>query len=174
MINSDELLFVVDENNKPLRPLSRQIVHTQGIWHRTSHVWVINKKRQLLCQKRSAKMDRYPGFWEPRFGGHMAPGVDYLKGVVKEIMEELGIKVNPQELSLFKIYKSQDAKEFQGIYILQLLDGRKINREEDEIDELKWINLEKVVKISKERRKGWVRSGYEDEMLNYLEENFRY
>src|SRR3972149_9795928 len=108
MINDQELLFVVDENNKPLKPLPRRVVHSQGIWHRTSHIWVINVKKELLCQKRSMKVDRYPGFWEPRFGGHLAPDEDYLVGAVKEIGEELGVKVAPKRVVFFKVYKSEE------------------------------------------------------------------
>jgi len=94
MINSEELLYVVDENNHFLGPQIRSIAHQNRLWHRTTGIWVINNKGQILCQKRSFKKDIKPGFWEAFFGGHLAPGEDYLHNAVQESSEELGITIS--------------------------------------------------------------------------------
>ena len=64
MIDIQELLFVVDENNQPLKPQLRSSAHKNGLWHRTTGIWVINKSKKVLCQKRSLKKDLNPGIWE--------------------------------------------------------------------------------------------------------------
>jgi isopentenyl-diphosphate Delta-isomerase len=119
VINKDEMLFVVDKNNNPLEPKPRSEVHSKGYWHRTAHVWILNFKNQLLCQKRSLLKDSNPGFWEPFFGGHLAPGVEYLDGAIEELNEELGLNIKKDQLKLFKIYKEQGDKpsEFQGVFL---------------------------------------------------------
>ncbi len=69
MINKEELIFAVDENNNPIEPISRENAHKNGIWHRISDIWIINKKKQVLVQKRSALKDTNPGKWEAFVGG---------------------------------------------------------------------------------------------------------
>ncbi|MEX2028301.1 MAG: NUDIX domain-containing protein, partial [Candidatus Curtissbacteria bacterium] len=84
MINSQELIFMVDENNNPVSPLAREIAHGQGLWHRSCDIWVVNSKGEILCQRRSMKKDVKPGLWESYFGGHVLAGEDYLDSAVKE------------------------------------------------------------------------------------------
>ena len=77
MINNQKLLFVVDKNNKPLKPEKRSLAHKNGLWHRTSGVWIITKNKRILCQKRSLKKDIKPGMREAFFGGHLSPKEEY-------------------------------------------------------------------------------------------------
>ena len=40
-----ELLDIVDENGIPTgKTIERKIAHSEGIRHRTAHVWIIRKK----------------------------------------------------------------------------------------------------------------------------------
>lgn len=72
MINSEELLFCVDDNNNPIEPLPRKFVHANSVWHRVSHIYVVNtQNKQILCQQRSLKKDALPGIQEAYFGGHV-------------------------------------------------------------------------------------------------------
>ena len=64
MINKDELLFAVDENNKPIEPMPRAKAHTEGVWHRNAHIWIVNPNREVLVHKRSMLKDSNPGKWE--------------------------------------------------------------------------------------------------------------
>lgn len=177
MINPKELLFVVDENNNPQEPLPREEVHKKGIWHRSAHIWVINSKRQILCQKRSMNKDILPGKWEMFFGGHLLAGENELDTAVTEAFEELGIKADAKDLIPFGVVKAQEDsgfefthRQFQYVYILKRnLEIRKLHFEEEEIDEVKWFNLEQLRKILLEDKpKDWVRPVYVKEILEHL------
>jgi isopentenyl-diphosphate delta-isomerase len=171
MINKDELLFVVDENNNPVEPRPRHEVHAKGFWHRNSHVWIANSKKEILCQKRSMKKDKKPGFWEAFFGGHLHPGMDYLEGADKEAKEELNIDFDKKDLIPFQVFKSEEGREFISIYLLKWDgDASKIKFEEDEIDELKWVGFEKLKKILiLKKDPHWTDLGYNKIMLTWLE-----
>jgi isopentenyl-diphosphate Delta-isomerase len=53
-----ELLEIYLKNGKPTgESEEREIIHEKGIWHKVIHIWVINKKGQLLLQKRSPNKD---------------------------------------------------------------------------------------------------------------------
>lgn len=169
MIDPSELLFVVDENNKPLDPLPRDFVQENKIWHRCSHIWIINKNNQILCQKRSALKDKNPGKWEAHFGGHMGPGESYEENAQKELNEELGIKCTTDELHFFEIYKNAHAYEFQAIYYL-LWDGdlASLQLEQAEVSEVVWKSIEELEQYYVTKDENWVQTMYTLTLLNHV------
>jgi len=170
MLNKDELLFVVDEDNNPLEPKPRREVHDNDYWHRTSDIWIINRKGQVLCQKRSYLKDFNPGMWESFFGGHLGPDEVYDVGAAKELREELGIHANKEDLTLFTIFKHDLYREFRGVFVF-LWDGKldTIVREEEEVDEVAWIDLARLKESYANEPEKWTPSGYEKELFAYLE-----
>jgi isopentenyldiphosphate isomerase len=171
MINKDELLFVVDEGNNPIESRPRFEVHSKGNWHRNSHVWVKNSRGEILCQQRSLKKDRNPGFWEPFFGGHVLAGEDYLETATKECNEELGLSIKKEQLKFFKVFKIEKAKEFISVYgLVWNGDIPSIHYEEDEVSQLKWIVIPEVRDILIVRKDPqWTMLGFEEEILNWLD-----
>jgi isopentenyldiphosphate isomerase len=167
MINKDELLFTVDENNNPIEPRPRQEVHAKGIWHRVTHVWIVNDKKELLCQKRSLLKDSSPGKWESFFGGHMSPNMEYLDGAKVEIKEEVGLDVDGTNLKLWKIFKNDLGHEFQGIFVyIWSGDIKDIVFEKEEIDQVKLLPLDEVSKLVLDpSENNWTKQGYEKELF---------
>lgn len=171
MINNQELLFIVDENNQPQKPQLRSVAHKNGLWHRTSGVWVINHKKQILCHKRSLKKDIRPGAWEAFFGGHLAPNEDYKQNAASELSEELGIKVNENNLISYKVLKSDKPthKEFQHIFALILDENQKFQFEKVEIEQLSWKDIKEVENILVNKKDdGWVQKPWDKEVLSWL------
>lgn len=171
MINPNELLFVVDENNQPQNPVIRHVAHAKGLWHRTSGIWVINSKKQILTQKRSLNKDIKPGFWEAFFGGHLAPDEDYAENALREVREELGISVTPDQLIPYKILKSDKPthKEFQGIFALKTDQLDNFHIEKEEVDEIRWIDLEKLKDILlNDTEPNWVKKSWDKDILSWL------
>jgi isopentenyldiphosphate isomerase len=124
----------------------------------------------LLCQRRSLLKDSAPGKWEPFFGGHLQPGIEYLEGARTEVSEELGIKFNENDLQLWKIVKSDRGREFQGVFICNW-NGKSEDLvfEKEEIDQLKWVPLSDVEKIVLvDTNPDWSYMGYENELFPYF------
>lgn len=172
MIDKNEILFIVDQNNMPLEPQLRAVAHRDRLWHRTTGIWVINNKLQILCQKRSLLKDIKPGFWEAFFGGHVAPGQEYLENAVKELNEELGVSVNATDMIPYKVFKSDKPThaEFQQVFACKINgDIDSFEFEKEEADQLKWIELEEVkniILIKKDLK--WVQKPWNEEVLNWL------
>lgn len=172
MINAEEMLFVVDENNEPIEPKTRKVAHQNLMWHRTTDIWVINRLGQVLCQKRSLKKDVKPGFWEAFFGGHLSPGQEYIDNAVTELNEELGVNITASDLIPYKILKSDKPthKEFPMIFGL-IIDRTDTNFdfEREEIDQLRWENIEKVKKVLvDERNQNWVLKPWDDDVIKWI------
>lgn len=87
----DELFDVVNEQDQVLRQASRREVHEHDLMHRAVHIFVFNKKRDCLLQKRSLLKDRHPGVWDSSAAGHLDAGEDYDTAAARELQEELGI-----------------------------------------------------------------------------------
>jgi len=172
MIDKNEMLFVVDENNKPLESLPRHIVHTEKLWHRTSGIWVISRTGKILCQKRSLKKDLKPGFWEAFFGGHVGPTGTYLQNARREVEEELGVAIDEKDLIPYKILKSDKPthKEFQHVFALVLIDeNNSFSFEEEEIDEITWKSFAEVRRVLIETEDAkWVHKPWDKEVLDWL------
>lgn len=168
MINNQELLCVVDEFDTPLKPEPRHKVFKKRLWRRTVHIWIINNKNQILCQRRSLLKDMSPGKWEPAVTGHIGPDDNYFTGATRELFEETGLSISPNELTLFKIYKDDNFREYRGIFYYKW-DGKlhEIKSEEDEVDEVKFINLTTLKKyLLYQKSSKWISPGYEKELLS--------
>jgi isopentenyl-diphosphate Delta-isomerase len=46
------------------RTVLRSVAHHEGLWHRTVHVWIQNRKAELLLQQRSLTKETFPGLWD--------------------------------------------------------------------------------------------------------------
>ena len=171
MIDKQELLFVVDENNKPLESEPRSFVHKNKLWHRTAHVYVVNGKGQLLCQERSKKKDTNPGKWEPFLGGHLNSGEECPAVAVKEVNEEIGLDIKESDLIPYKIHRNAHHPEFRMIYKVYW-DGDigSLRLEEDEVDRVEWFDIREVGKILLSKNPNWTLKENDKEVIVWLKE----
>jgi isopentenyldiphosphate isomerase len=97
-----ELLDIVDKQGIPTgKTIEREIAHAQGIWHRTSHVWIVRRREgqlEVLLQQRSFEKDSHPGCFDISSAGHIPAGVDFLPSAVRELEEELGVHIEASAL----------------------------------------------------------------------------
>ena len=171
MLNPQELLFTVDKNNNPIEPQPRDKVHKEGIWHRTSHVWVMNQSGNILTQQRSLKKDTSPGKWEPFFGGHIPPNKSYIESAIEELNEELGLQANEQDLTFITEFKNNRGKEFTHVFLYyQDIDIDQIEIEEDEIEKIVWNDIQTIHKqVADPIKYNLSIIGYEQEVLTFIE-----
>ena len=75
-----ELLDICNEEGFPTgETVERSRAHSEGILHRTAHVWVIREvdgRTQVLLQKRSMDKDSYPGMYDTSSAGHIPAGAE--------------------------------------------------------------------------------------------------
>ena len=102
-----EWLDVLDENgNYTGKSEERQVVHNDGLWHIHVGVWIMNKKGELLFQKRSMEKKVNPGKWS-RTGGHVDSGETPLEAIQRETYEEIGVKIPTDKFKLLSIRKEE-------------------------------------------------------------------
>ena len=140
----------------------RSLVHRDGDWHGTVHMWVVDRmpegKYRLLIQKRSQDKDNFPGYCDISAAGHLAAGDDYDCAAGRELYEELGIRAEKGDLR-FCFFITRDVEtEFHGqkvvdreraaVYLYEKpVDITKLRLQKEEVDEVFWISLEELEKI---------------------------
>jgi 16S rRNA (adenine1518-N6/adenine1519-N6)-dimethyltransferase len=91
---ASEIFDVVNENDEVIGRRTRGEVHAERLMHRAVHVFVFNKRGDLLLQQRSMFKDIHPGVWDSSVSGHLDAGEEYEAAAVRELDEEMGIRVN--------------------------------------------------------------------------------
>lgn len=86
-----EVFDRVDEQDQVIGQATRAEIHEKDWLHRAVHIFVFNKRKDLLLQLRSRLKDKHPGVWDSSAAGHLAAGESYAAGATRELQEELGI-----------------------------------------------------------------------------------
>jgi len=99
-------------------------------------VFVFNTQGDIYLQKRSAIKDVQPGRWDTSVGGHLCPGETYLKAAVRELEEELGVRVqSPDSLRRLHSYIWRTPIETEHIETYRLVCNGPFSLNSAEIEE---------------------------------------
>ena len=110
-MGTKEYLDIVDESGHPTgETISRDAAHTDGILHRTAHVWVVRKTDRgydILLQKRSAEKDSFPGLYDTSSAGHIPAGDEPLESALRFCIHRIRMQIRYQEISSNDITRRQ-------------------------------------------------------------------
>lgn len=131
------------------KKLLKTEAHRLGLWHASAQIWIINSNKEVLIQKRAANKDSYPNLWDISVAGHLSAGDTPKQAAVREIAEEIGLKITAKELQFFKtIKKSKTPKsnfidnEFNYLFGLKKdFELNEITLQKEEVAAVKWIKI---------------------------------
>ncbi|MEO8034716.1 MAG: NUDIX domain-containing protein [Acidobacteriota bacterium] len=101
----------------------KRLVHRDGDWHRTAHLWIGTPGGEVLLQRRALVKENYGGYWDVAVAGHVSAGETAATAIVREAFEELGIGLREEELEKLGSVKEECV----------LNEGKYIDRELHEI-----------------------------------------
>lgn len=144
----DELLQVVDpETGEPTgEHVSRSQLYKDQLWCRTTNVFVLNSAGQVLCHRRPLNKEHFPGAWSTHFGGHIVQGESFKMGALKELEEELGLRVNPYQLVPWRTSKKKVSRIWVRDFVT-VYDGdiANLTPQAEEIEELAWFTPKQIL-----------------------------
>lgn len=153
----EELIDVLDENgNKTGEILTREQIHRKGLCHRIVVIAIIDAQGNILMQQRSKNKAKNPGKWDVAAAGHVSSGQTSTEAAIRETLEEVGIKVNEEELEYVLTYKNKENVEEDYIdnqiydcYIVKRdkINLRNIKVQESEVEQVKLCNLKEFNQI---------------------------
>lgn len=93
----DEMVVLVDEENRVTGAAPRHEMRARNLPHRATYVFVFNSAGELYVQHRTMTKDVYPGYYDLAAGGVVLTGETYEESAVRELEEEMGIRGVPLE-----------------------------------------------------------------------------
>ena len=128
-----EYIDIVDEQGNPTgEKVERSIAHSQGICHRTAHIWIVRKvngRYQVLMQKRAMNKESFPGMFDTSSAGNFR--ISYEK-------EFYGKMFRDNEIVFVYIYS-------------QPVDETKLVLQKEEVETVEWFDLEEAYANCKKR-----------------------
>ena len=159
-MDNSEWFDVVDALDRPIGKERREVVHARKLFHRAIHVFVLDAAGRMLVQKRSSAKDSAPGLWCSSCSGHLDAGEDYIAAAVRELEEELGLEIRPEDLSqILSVSPCMETGwEFCRLFFLR--DDGPYVLEPREITELRSLALNELDE--------WVASGFDEFSRSFL------
>ena len=138
-----EILSVVDEYDIIIGQERRDKIHSKNLLHRSIHVLIFNSRDEIFLQQRSVMKQESPGLWASSVSGHVDAGESYDEACIREIEEEVGLKIDETPKKLFKMEPSiLTANEFSWVYFLETDEELFLNSEE--LENGIWLNQESL------------------------------
>lgn len=144
-MNSQEVVDIYDENknktgktkirHKDSLELGEYIVGVQAI--------IINSDKQILISQRSQSKELAPLKWECN-GGALLSGEDVIEGLIREIYEELGIKLQKDKAIFLKTAKNNH--RFKEIYLFEEdIEISQLEFKDGEVETAKWVDIDEFM-----------------------------
>ena len=148
-MHREEVWQEYSENGEPLanggRP-SHLGNHAEGRdYYGGAIIWLYrfnNGGLEVLFQKRSATIDRYPGKWDCSVGGHVNYGETFAEAGIRELEEEIGVHdLGKEDLEFVVSFKGDIG--IYSIFVADYTDHKQnFTFSDGEVDEVKWVPLE--------------------------------
>jgi isopentenyldiphosphate isomerase len=152
----EEWFDVVNERDEVIRRATRREVHATGLWHRAVHILVFDEAGRVFLQKRSMLKDLSPGLWDSSCSGHLDAGEDYDTAAVRELGEEIGVRLPAGEVPArwFRIEACEPTGwEFVWVYRLRYTGPITIDPLEIQFGE--WVSPAEVAARIAARPEGY-------------------
>ena len=179
----DELIDILTPEGKPTgKTALKSEAHKNGWFHATAHIWFFTSDKKILLQKRALTKKVFPGIWDISVAGHIGAGEAVLEGAKREVLEEIGLKVENKELvkigtRIHQVEHKNGIKdnEHQHVFIAELKVAlATLNMQREEVDGLEFWDL-RVLKETKNLQKVLLpqfhkySSSFYDKIIKYLE-----
>ncbi|WP_298537156.1 NUDIX domain-containing protein [uncultured Algibacter sp.] len=146
----DEFIDIADQDGNLLGETAlKSVIHKKGLYHHTTHIWFYTKQGDILLSQRSANKTICPLMWDVSVAGHIDAGETPEEGGIREIHEEIGLKISLEDLQkigVFECFQSYDNgiidNEFHNTFICELkVPLNELTPQEEEVEALKLVSL---------------------------------
>ncbi len=102
----DEFIDIVTKQGEPTgKSVPKSIIHKEGHYHNTAHVWFYTNNGGVLLSQRSAKKIIFPLLWDVSVAGHIDTGETIIQGAIRETKEEIGLSLFENDLIKIGVYE---------------------------------------------------------------------
>jgi isopentenyldiphosphate isomerase len=147
---SEELVDVVDADDRVVATVPRSVMRRERLLHRCVFVAVVHPDGRLLVHRRSESKDIWPGWWDLAVGGVVLAGESWDDAVYREVAEEIGVTdVAPEHLG-GGLYEDDDVALIGRCY--RIVHGGPFTFADGEVVRSEWVDLADLPRVLGERR----------------------
>jgi isopentenyl-diphosphate delta-isomerase type 1 len=140
-----EWFDIVDESGHAVGRETRGRCHDGSkLLHPVVHVHIFDSRGRLLLQKRKRTKDIQPGKWDTSVGGHIQSGEPLEDAIQREVLEEIGIEIDPAALRTLGRYVFESEIEREYVYSYSYTHDGPFRIQEEEIDEVRFLGVTEI------------------------------
>ncbi len=142
-----EIWDVYDENRiMKKHKIVRGEAIKAGDYHLVVHICIINSRREMLIQQRQPFKFGFSNRWDLTVGGSAAAGENSKQAAQRELLEELGLRVDFSEIR--PAFTVNFPEGFDDYYLVnEDVDIEKLNLQEEEVKAVMWADQEKILQM---------------------------
>jgi len=174
-LNMQEIIDVCDPNgNYTGQKLPRSEIHKNKLWHRTVHVQIFDFDKRTLFQLRSKDKDSFPNKLDISAAGHISSGEKIITAALRELEEELGLRLEESRLEYINDFASEQAmpngdvdREIQSFFIAKITENEKLmlKIQESEVQKIIWFTGPELERALRENAEDFTPNDEEYEII---------
>jgi len=171
-----EIINLVNPEGEVIGSIEKLEAHEKGLLHEAFSIFIFNKNKELLIQKRALTKYHSGGLWTNTCCSHPRAGEDLNIATQRRMVEEMGFDIEDIKKVYDFIYsvtldKSLVEHEYDHVLVGKYTD-EIINPNPEEVCDYKWVSMEslkKDVEINPQNYTEWIKIIVKDEVfLSYL------
>jgi 8-oxo-dGTP diphosphatase len=147
--------LVVNENDEPSGVQRRDYIQRNGLWHRIVGVWIVDEVTgDMLVQKRQYGRGLDDGKLDSSASGHVDPGEDFIDTAVREVREEIGVRLDKDQLVQIAYFRTENTNgdktlnRFTKVFIARLgKEAIELSIDSKELGDVEWLSAGKVTDL---------------------------
>ncbi|MCX5197681.1 NUDIX domain-containing protein [Streptomyces sp. NBC_00249] len=157
---ADEVLDVVDRDDRVVGRAPRGEVYRRGLLHRCVFVLARDERGRVFVHRRTASKLVFPSHYDMFVGGVLGTGEDYDGAALREAEEELGVSGLERPLPLFKfLYEGPGGAWWS--YVYEVRCGLPVSPQVSEVAWHAWLEPAELERRVADGKWAWVPDGLE-------------
>ena len=148
--NNEEFFDIYDIDRKITGRLHRRGDELKpGEYRLVAHTCIFNSENKLLIQKRQSSKKFFPNMWDLSAGGSALAGETSRETAEREVLEELGIKIDlTNKMPRFTLNFDDG---FDDYYMINKdVNIKDVIIQKEEVQDVRWASKEEIINLKKE------------------------
>lgn len=118
----------------------------QGLYHLVISAWIVNSQGEYLLSQRHPDKP-YPYYWECT-GGSVLVDESSLTGAIREVKEELGIVLNPDNARMVYQERREKTQDFYDVWLFHAdVPVTALKFQTTEVVNAQWVSKNKLFEM---------------------------
>lgn len=154
-MHADELWQLYNDNGTPIvgkGATKDEFNSNHDLIMANVHIWFWRSNGQtteIMLQRRALDEPNRPGWFHISAGGHINVGETPVEAAVREVYEEMGIKINPAKLHFAHSVRiiPRDPRDIVHVFLYKLNGDEEFTYADGEVDSYEWRTLNEWKRI---------------------------